>query len=69
MKNKKVEKIDALQLENSKLKKELDHKNRELEIEASLERVRAQTMAMHNSEDVGKCTVKMFAELNFIGCG
>ncbi|WP_331528712.1 nuclear transport factor 2 family protein, partial [Cecembia rubra] len=46
---------------------ELEQKNRELEIEAALERVRAQTMAMHSSEDVGKCVVKMFSELTAFG--
>ncbi|WP_297335844.1 ATP-binding protein [Algoriphagus sp.] len=46
---------------------ELENKNRELEIEAALERVRAQTMAMHSSEDVGKCVVKMFSELTALG--
>ncbi|MDP2043183.1 MAG: ATP-binding protein [Algoriphagus sp.] len=40
---------------------------REVEIELALERVRAQTMAMHNSEDVGNCVVKMFAELTALG--
>ncbi|MEB2773851.1 ATP-binding protein [Algoriphagus sp. D3-2-R+10] len=40
---------------------------REAQIEASLERVRAQTMAMHSSEDVGKCVVKMFSELTALG--
>jgi signal transduction histidine kinase len=40
---------------------------REAQIEAALERVRAQTMAMHNSEDVGKCVVRMFAELTALG--
>ena len=40
---------------------------REAQIEAALERVRAQTMAMHNSEDVGKCVVKMFSELTALG--
>ncbi|SDA87499.1 His Kinase A (phospho-acceptor) domain-containing protein [Algoriphagus alkaliphilus] len=40
---------------------------REVEIELALERVRAQTMAMHSSEDVGKCVVKVFAELTALG--
>ncbi|TXE14742.1 ATP-binding protein [Algoriphagus aquimarinus] len=40
---------------------------REARIESSLERVRAQTMAMHNSEDVGKCIVMMFEELTALG--
>jgi signal transduction histidine kinase len=40
---------------------------REAQVEAALERVRAQTMAMHSSEDVGKCVVKMFSELTALG--
>lgn len=40
---------------------------REVEIDLALERVRAQTMAMHSSEDVGKCILKMFAELTALG--
>ncbi|WP_100629042.1 ATP-binding protein [Algoriphagus formosus] len=40
---------------------------REVEIDLALERVRAQTMAMHSSEDVGKSVVKMFAELTALG--
>jgi signal transduction histidine kinase len=40
---------------------------REAQIEAALERVRAETMAMHSSEDVGKCILKMFGELTALG--
>ncbi len=40
---------------------------REAQIEAGLERVRAQTMAMHNSEDVAKCIIRMFDELTTLG--
>jgi signal transduction histidine kinase len=40
---------------------------RDAQIEAAVERVRAQSMAMHNSEDVGKCIVKMFSELTALG--
>jgi signal transduction histidine kinase len=40
---------------------------REIEIDLALERVRAQTMAMHNSEDVGNCILKMFGELTALG--
>ena len=46
---------------------ELENKNRELAIEAALEKVRALTMAMHNSADVGICVVKMFSELTALG--
>jgi signal transduction histidine kinase/uncharacterized glyoxalase superfamily protein PhnB len=40
---------------------------REAQVEAALERVRAQTMAMHSSEDIGRCTLKMFDELTSMG--
>ncbi|EAZ82017.1 nuclear transport factor 2 family protein [Algoriphagus machipongonensis] len=40
---------------------------RKASIETSLERVRAQTMAMHNSQDIGKCIVLMFEELTALG--
>jgi signal transduction histidine kinase len=40
---------------------------KDAQIEAALERVRAQTMAMHSSEDVGKCIIKMFSELTALG--
>jgi len=40
---------------------------REAEIELSLERVRARTMSMHNSTDVGNTAVAMFDELVHLG--
>ncbi|MGB5322648.1 sensor histidine kinase, partial [Lutimonas sp.] len=40
---------------------------REAEIEAALERVRSQTMAMHNSQDVGKTVVTFFDEVMKLG--
>jgi len=40
---------------------------REARIETSLERVRARTMAMHSSDDVGAATATMFIELEKIG--
>lgn len=60
----KAEELEKLVAERTA---SLVEKNRELEIEAALERVRAQTMAMHNSEDVGKCIVKMFSEVTALG--
>ncbi|HTE00871.1 MAG TPA: ATP-binding protein [Mucilaginibacter sp.] len=41
--------------------------SREAQIELSLERVRAKTMAMHNSEDVGDTVATMFDELVKLG--
>ncbi|SIO01503.1 sensor histidine kinase [Algoriphagus halophilus] len=46
---------------------ELESKNRELEIEATLERVRAKAMAMHSSEMVGEAINKLFQELEKLG--
>ncbi len=40
---------------------------REARIEASLERVRAKTMAMHSSEDVSAATATLFTELEKLG--
>lgn len=40
---------------------------REAQIEASLERVRSKTMAMHNSEDVGDTVAILFDELTKLG--
>ncbi len=63
MKNKKAEGIDIWQLENANLKKELAQNKRELEIEASLERVRARAMAMQNSEELKELIGTVFTEL------
>ena len=40
---------------------------REAQIEASLERVRARTMAMHSSEEVGSAITTLFTELDRLG--
>lgn len=46
---------------------ELNKKNRELEIEAALERVRAKGMAMYHSKDISGATAVVFNELTFLG--
>lgn len=43
---------------------ELEQKNRELEIEASLERVRSRTMAMYNSEELNQLIGQIYIELS-----
>ena len=68
MKNKKVKDTDARQLENAKLKKELAQKNRELEIEAALERVRARTMAMQKSDELLDAASLLFEQVKSLGC-
>ena len=47
--------------------KKAEAQAKEAQIEASLERVRARTMAMHTSEDVTSATETMFEELKKLG--
>jgi hypothetical protein len=47
--------------------KKAEAQAKEATIEAALERVRARTMAMHNSEDVTSATETMFEELKNLG--
>src|SRR4030095_1554533 len=46
---------------------ELDHKDREIEIEAGLERVRIRAMAMHNSSDLSATASTIFVEMRKLG--
>ncbi len=46
---------------------DLSKKNRELEIEAALERVRARTMAMHNSEELAETAAILFQQMTELG--
>ncbi|MBK7110010.1 MAG: nuclear transport factor 2 family protein [Bacteroidetes bacterium] len=48
---------------------ELEIKNRELEIETSLERVRAQAMAMHQPDDLLNICKTLYKEFNTLGFG
>ncbi len=66
--------IEKIAEENQQLREavkrrtiELEQKNRDLEIETALERVRAKTMAMHNSHDVGDTVVTLFDEVLKLG--
>lgn len=47
--------------------KKAEAQAREAQIEASLERIRAKTMAMHNSEDVSTAIAVLFTELDKLG--
>ena len=62
--------IDKISRENVELRDaikrattELEHKNRELQIEAALERVRARAMAMQNSSELSELVARVFEEL------
>jgi len=66
-----TEKITAenLQLKDAVKRRtmELEQKNRELEIEAALERVRARTMAMHRSDELREVVNVFFEQLHPFG--
>lgn len=47
--------------------KSAERQNRETQIELALEKVRARTMAMHNSQDVGATVVTLFDEVLKLG--
>lgn len=49
------------------LEQELALKNRELEIEAALERVRVETMAMKTSEEIGRIIYRVYSEIKNLG--
>src|SRR5258705_1771942 len=51
---------------NAELEKELALKNRELEIEASLERVRASAMAMHRSDELSDVLTVLFEQFDVL---
>ena len=71
MKPKKEEKQGSpsikLEKELAEITKELTRKNRDLEIEASLERVRAVAMGMSQSDDLLSICETMFHELKKLG--
>jgi len=56
--------IVDLKAENLRITTELNQKNRELEIEASLERVRSRAMAMQSSFELNALISLVYAELN-----
>ena len=56
-----------LKARNAQLEVELAQKNHELEIAASLERVRARTMAMQNSEELAETVFVLFQQFKELG--
>ncbi len=55
------------QLKLNQLEEELRLKNRELEIEAALEKVRARTMAMQKSDELRETSLVLFQQLKELG--
>jgi signal transduction histidine kinase/ketosteroid isomerase-like protein len=65
--------IDKITLENEQLREaikrrtiELEHQNRSLEIEASLERVRSKTMAMQHSDELRTVVLTIYEQLKLL---
>ena len=52
---------------NAALEKELAEKNRRLEIETALERVRARAMAMHHSEELNDVLSVLLGQFDILG--
>ena len=46
---------------------ELENMNRELEVEAALERVRSRTMAMQSSDELTEAATEMFSQIKGLG--
>jgi ketosteroid isomerase-like protein len=66
--------IDKIAEENQELREavkrrtvELEHQNRQLEIETSLERVRAKSLAMHKSEELQEVVGVVYDQLSTLG--
>jgi len=55
-----IDQTENIQLKVAELKKQLAQSNRELEIEAALERVRARAMGMHNSHELSDVLSVLF---------
>ncbi len=66
MKKRSANGIEELQLTNETLKKELEQKNRELEIEAALEQLRARSSAMHKSNELKDVVRALYKEFRIL---
>jgi len=61
--------IETLQARNAELEKQLVVKNRQLEIEAALERVRTRAMSMHRSEELFELLTILIDQFDVLGIG
>jgi len=62
-----IDQTENLQLKVAELEKQLAQSNRELEIEAALERVRARAMGMHNSNELSDVLSVLFEQYDILG--
>jgi signal transduction histidine kinase len=62
-----IDQTENIQLKVAELEKQLAQSNRELEIEAALERVRARAMGMHNSNELSDVLSVLFEQYDILG--
>ncbi|GEO07896.1 sensor histidine kinase [Segetibacter aerophilus] len=62
-----IQQVGLLLEKNAELEKVLAAKNRELEIEAALERVRSRAMAMHHSHELAEAANLLFLQVQTLG--
>ena len=56
-------KVNMLLQQTAELEKQLAAKNREIEIEVALEKVRSRSLAMHKSDELSEVVVVVFQAL------
>ena len=62
-----IDRTEKLQSKVAELEKQLARRNRELEIEAALERVRARAMGMHSSHELSDVLSVLFEQYDILG--
>ena len=62
-----IDQKESLQLKVAELEKQLAQSNRELEIEAALERVRARAIGMNNSDELSDVLSVLFEQYDILG--
>ena len=59
--------LEELRSENAELRKQVEKHTREAEIQLALERVRARTMAMQESEELAEASAVLFEQMKLLG--
>src|SRR6187551_1489305 len=62
-----IDQTKDLQLKVAELEKQLAQSNRQLEIEAALERVRVRAMGMHNAKELSDALSVLFEQYDIVG--
>ena len=64
-----IERINFLEAELEKLKKNIAQKNREIEVEKALEKVRVRALDMRNSTELSETSIILFQQLKELNIG